>query len=218
MLFAYFPFSKLMHMGGVFLSPTRNLANNNRMRRHVNPWNPEVEVHTYAAVGRRVPGQAQGGRHRAGEGVTHGGEDTAGTAADRLQAAQAGLDGPLRRLRGHGGATGATPARARTSKYLGFPNPREWSPTDEDWKLPDNWQQIIHDGLKERLDKYRSLRVFMDTCVRCGACADKCHFFIGSGDPEEHAGAARRAAALDLPQRLHHGGQDPGQAWPAAAS
>jgi len=46
-LFAYFPFSKLMHLGGVFLSPTRNLANNNRARRHVNPWNPEVEVHTY---------------------------------------------------------------------------------------------------------------------------------------------------------------------------
>jgi nitrate reductase gamma subunit len=46
-LFAYFPFSKLMHMGGVFLSPTRNLANNNRMRRHVNLQNPEVEVHTY---------------------------------------------------------------------------------------------------------------------------------------------------------------------------
>ncbi|HYB20066.1 MAG TPA: sulfate reduction electron transfer complex DsrMKJOP subunit DsrM, partial [Thermodesulfobacteriota bacterium] len=33
-LIAYFPMSKLMHMGGVFLSPTRNLANNNRMRRH----------------------------------------------------------------------------------------------------------------------------------------------------------------------------------------
>jgi nitrate reductase gamma subunit len=46
-LFGYFPFSKLVHMGGIFLSPTRNLANNNRMRRHVNPWNPEVEVHTY---------------------------------------------------------------------------------------------------------------------------------------------------------------------------
>ena len=46
-LFAYFPFSKLMHMGGVFLSPTRNLANNNRMRRHINPWNAPVEVHTY---------------------------------------------------------------------------------------------------------------------------------------------------------------------------
>ena len=46
-LLAYFPFSKLMHMGGVFLSPTRNLANNNRMRRHVNPWDYPVKVHTY---------------------------------------------------------------------------------------------------------------------------------------------------------------------------
>ncbi len=46
-LAAYFPFSKLMHMGGVFLSPTRNLANTNRARRHVNPWNYPVKVHTY---------------------------------------------------------------------------------------------------------------------------------------------------------------------------
>jgi nitrate reductase gamma subunit len=46
-LVAYFPFSKLMHAGGVFLSPTRNLANDNRMRRHVNPWNYPVKVHTY---------------------------------------------------------------------------------------------------------------------------------------------------------------------------
>lgn len=46
-LFAYFPMSKLMHMGGIFLSPTRNMISNNRMVRHINPWNPEVEVHTY---------------------------------------------------------------------------------------------------------------------------------------------------------------------------
>jgi nitrate reductase gamma subunit len=46
-LLAYFPFSKLMHMGGIFLSPTRNLANNNRMKRHVNPWNYPVKVHSY---------------------------------------------------------------------------------------------------------------------------------------------------------------------------
>ncbi len=46
-LLAWFPFSKLMHMGGVFLSPTRNLANDNRMRRHLNPWNAPVKVHTY---------------------------------------------------------------------------------------------------------------------------------------------------------------------------
>jgi nitrate reductase gamma subunit len=46
-LFAYFPFSKLMHLGGVFMSPTRNLVNNSRRRRHVNPWNYDVKVHTY---------------------------------------------------------------------------------------------------------------------------------------------------------------------------
>jgi nitrate reductase gamma subunit len=47
-LLAYFPFSKLLHMPGIFLSPTRNLANNSRMKRHVNPWNYPVPVHTYA--------------------------------------------------------------------------------------------------------------------------------------------------------------------------
>lgn len=46
-LFAYFPFSKLMHMAGVFLSPTRNLANNNRMKRHVNPWDYPVKHRHY---------------------------------------------------------------------------------------------------------------------------------------------------------------------------
>jgi nitrate reductase gamma subunit len=46
-LLVYFPFSKLMHMGGVFMSPTRNLQNNSRAQRHVNPWNYPVKVHTY---------------------------------------------------------------------------------------------------------------------------------------------------------------------------
>lgn len=47
-LLIYFPFSKLMHMGGVFLSPTRNMRNNTREVRHINPWNPEIKVHAYA--------------------------------------------------------------------------------------------------------------------------------------------------------------------------
>jgi Fe-S oxidoreductase len=76
------------------------------------------------------------------------------------------------------------PAAAKNLRILDLPNPREWSPTDEDWKLPDNWQEIIIKGFKERLEKFRSFRLFMDICVRCGACADKCHFFIGSGDPK----------------------------------
>jgi nitrate reductase gamma subunit len=44
---AYFPLSKLMHMAGIFLSPTRNLRNMSRQERHINPWNHPVKVHTY---------------------------------------------------------------------------------------------------------------------------------------------------------------------------
>ena len=47
-LLVYLPFSKLLHMPGIFLSPTRNLANSNRRVRHVNPWNPPIVGHTYA--------------------------------------------------------------------------------------------------------------------------------------------------------------------------
>lgn len=46
-LIAYFPFSKLTHFAGIFLSPTRNLSNNSRFVRHVNPWNYPVKYHTY---------------------------------------------------------------------------------------------------------------------------------------------------------------------------
>ena len=46
-LLCYLPFSKLVHLGGVFMSPTRNMANNNRAVRHVNPWNHPVKVHSY---------------------------------------------------------------------------------------------------------------------------------------------------------------------------
>jgi len=75
-------------------------------------------------------------------------------------------------------------AAPKNLEYLGLPNPRKWQPFDKDWKLPPNWKQIILEGMRERLEKYRSFRLFMDICVRCGACADKCHFFVGSGDPK----------------------------------
>ena len=72
----------------------------------------------------------------------------------------------------------------KSVETLGLPNARPWNPMEEDWKLPDNWQQIVYEGFRERLDKFRSFKVFMDICVRCGACSDKCHFFIGTGDPK----------------------------------
>ena len=74
--------------------------------------------------------------------------------------------------------------KPKNLEAVGLPYPREWKVPDEDWALPANWMEIVRQGFKDRLEQYRSFHVFMDICVRCGACADKCHFFIGSGDPK----------------------------------
>jgi Fe-S oxidoreductase len=73
---------------------------------------------------------------------------------------------------------------AKSLQYLGMPNPREWQPHDPDWKLPPDWKRIVLEGMSQRLELYRTFKLFMDICVRCGACADKCHFYLGSGDPK----------------------------------
>lgn len=76
------------------------------------------------------------------------------------------------------------PGKPEVLQELGFPNPRKWAATDADWQLPADWKKTISDGLQSRLKKYRSMKLFLDSCIRCGACADKCHFFLGTGDPK----------------------------------
>jgi Fe-S oxidoreductase len=51
-------------------------------------------------------------------------------------------------------------------------------------ELTDGWQERAIAKMGELLGKYRSLRVYMDACVHCGACSDKCHYFLGTGDPK----------------------------------
>ncbi len=46
-----------------------------------------------------------------------------------------------------------------------------------------DWKEVMLKKMAEVLAKYRSVRLFMDICVKCGACADKCQFFLGTGDP-----------------------------------
>ena len=75
-------------------------------------------------------------------------------------------------------------AKPESLETLSMPNARNWDPLEEDWKLPENWQEILHEGFKLRLERFRTFKVFMDICVRCGACADKCHYFLGTGDPK----------------------------------
>ncbi len=63
--------------------------------------------------------------------------------------------------------------RRNFSKQLGFPG-----------ELVDNWQQVAIDKMGELTGKYRSLAVFLDSCVKCGACTDKCHYYLGTSDPK----------------------------------
>lgn len=63
-------------------------------------------------------------------------------------------------------------AKAEHQQALGFPG-----------ELVDDWHDKALAKMKELLDSSRALQVFMDSCVKCGACADKCHYFLGTADP-----------------------------------
>ncbi len=64
-------------------------------------------------------------------------------------------------------------AKAEHQEPLGFPG-----------ELVDDWKDRAISKMDELLGKYRSLQVFMDACVKCGACTDKCHYYLGTADPK----------------------------------
>jgi Fe-S oxidoreductase len=64
-------------------------------------------------------------------------------------------------------------ANDKIQEALGFPG-----------QLVNDWHDQAIAKMGELLGKYRSLKVYMDTCVHCGACSDKCHYFIGTQDPK----------------------------------
>lgn len=63
-------------------------------------------------------------------------------------------------------------ASDKMNEALGFPG-----------KRLEDWQPKALARMGELLERSRSLRVFMDACVHCGACTDKCHSFLGTADP-----------------------------------
>jgi Fe-S oxidoreductase len=51
-------------------------------------------------------------------------------------------------------------------------------------ELPEDWKDQAIDAMGDLLGKYRSLQVYLDSCVKCGACTDKCHYYLGTKDPK----------------------------------
>ena len=62
--------------------------------------------------------------------------------------------------------------------------PKDTSAIDLPTELVPNWQEKAIEKFGELLEKNKALRVYMDICVRCGACTDKCQFYLGTGDPQ----------------------------------
>ncbi|MEX8501879.1 MAG: sulfate reduction electron transfer complex DsrMKJOP subunit DsrK [Leptothrix ochracea] len=74
-----------------------------------------------------------------------------------------------------GSMSGVVPyvANDKIQEAIGFPG-----------HLEEGWEQRAVAKMGELLQKYRSLKVYLDACVHCGACSDKCHYFIGTQDPK----------------------------------
>ncbi len=62
--------------------------------------------------------------------------------------------------------------------------PEHQQPLNFPGELVDNWQEKAIDKMGDLLGRYRSLRVYLDSCVKCGSCTDKCHYYLGSKDPK----------------------------------
>ncbi len=89
---------------------------------------------------------------------------------------------------------------AHSSPYIAKPKFQE--PLGYPGELIDNWKEVAIDKLGELTNKYRSLAVFLDSCVKCGACTDKCHYFLGTADPKNMP-VARQDLLRKIYRRYH---------------
>jgi Fe-S oxidoreductase len=62
--------------------------------------------------------------------------------------------------------------------------PQFQEPLNFPGELPEDWHDKAIDAMGDLLGKYRSLQVYLDSCVKCGACTDKCHYYLGTSDPK----------------------------------
>ncbi len=62
--------------------------------------------------------------------------------------------------------------------------PQFQEPLNFPGELPEDWHDKAIEAMGDLLGKYRSLQVYLDSCVKCGACTDKCHYYLGTSDPK----------------------------------
>ncbi len=92
-----------------------------------------------------------------------------------------------------GAASGFVSRRAgpETQRALGFPG-----------DLVDDWEAAAVRAMRDVVEERGALRHFLDSCMKCGACTDKCHYFLGTGDPKNMP-VARQDLFRDVYRRYH---------------
>jgi Fe-S oxidoreductase len=70
---------------------------------------------------------------------------------------------------------GSKPYIAKPDIQAGMGFPKELVP---------DWENVAVKKLGDLVSQSRALQVFLDSCVKCGACTDKCHYYLGTSDPK----------------------------------
>jgi Fe-S oxidoreductase len=70
---------------------------------------------------------------------------------------------------------GSKPYVAKPDIQAGMGFPKELVP---------DWENVAVKKLGDLVSQSRALQVFLDSCVKCGACTDKCHYYLGTSDPK----------------------------------
>jgi Fe-S oxidoreductase len=86
--------------------------------------------------------------------------------------------------------------------------------TDERYQLTDEKRAIALEILRQRLN--RQLQASLEACVRCGICAEACHYYVSNPKPE-HVPAYRAEQLRKIYRKLYDATSKVIPAWTGAA-
>lgn len=73
-------------------------------------------------------------------------------------------------------------AMAHSSPFVAKPAHQE--PLNFPGELVEDWHDQAIAKMEDLSKTSRSFSLFLDICVHCGSCTDKCHYFLGTADPK----------------------------------
>ena len=97
-------------------------------------------------------------------------------------------------------------AKPEVQAGMGFPK-----------ELVPDWENVAVKKLGDLVSQSRALQVFLDSCVKCGACTDKCHYYLGTSDPKNMP-VARQDLLRSVYRRYYTSPENSSRSWSAHAT